>query len=155
MQNGKVLKGGQDISTDKCNYEVKSTTLRYGYEVTINSIYQLKNTGADLRLVFCRFEKTHAGTDLNTVISSLVSLGYPEALIEKAMEASGLEKGCTARCKKYRLIEMKIYNVDDSFPAISELSFKGDVIPKNILRIHYTVDLSGLPCENLLETEQN
>lgn len=147
--------GVQDIQTEKCNYEVKSTISRYGYEVTINSIYQMKNKGADLRLVFCRFEKTAVGTDLNTVIASLISLGYPETLLEKAMEASGYEKGCTARSKKYRLIEMKSYNVDDGFPAISEYSFKGDVIPKNILRINYTVDLSGLPCENLLETEQS
>ena len=147
--------GVQDVQTEGCNYEVKSTTSRYGYEVTINSIYQLKNKGADLKLVFCRFEKASVGTDLNTIISVLVSLGYPEALLEKAMEANGFEKGCTARSKKYRLIEMKLYNVDDSFPAISESSFKGDVIPKNILRINYTVDLSGLPCENIFETEQN
>lgn len=147
--------GVQDIQTEKCNYEVKSTTSRYGYEATINSIYQLKNKGEALQLVFCRFEKAAVGKDLNAVIASLVSLGYPEELIEKAMEANGFEKGCTARSKKYRLIEMKSYIVDDSFPAISENSFKGDVIPKNILRFHYTVDLSGLPCENILETEQN
>lgn len=147
--------GVQDVQSEDCNYEVKSTTSRYGYEVTINSIYQLKNKGADLKLVFCRFEKASVGTDLNSVISGLISLGYSESLLEKAMEANGFEKGCTARSKKYRLIEMKLYNVDDSFPAISELSFKGDVIPKNILRINYTVDLSGLPCENIFETEQN
>ena len=147
--------GTQDIQTDKCNYEVKSTTARYGYEVTISSIYQLRNKGADLKLVFCRFEKAAIGTDINTVIQRLVSLGYSELLLEKAMEANGLEKGCTARSKKYRIIEMKSYNVDDSFPVITELSFKGDVIPKNIIRINYTVNLSGLPCENLLETEQN
>lgn len=147
--------GVQDIQTEICNYEVKSTTSRYGYEVTINSIYQLKNKGAKLKLAFCRFEKAAVGIDLNTIISGLTSLGYSEVLLEKAMEASGFEKGCTARRKKYRLIEMKLYNVDDNFPAISESSFKGDVIPKNILRINYTVDLSGLPCENIIETEQN
>ncbi|WP_019680665.1 PD-(D/E)XK motif protein [Ruminococcus flavefaciens] len=149
-------KGGtQDIQTDKCNYEVKSTTARYGYEVTINSIYQLGKKGTDLKLIFCRFEKAAIGMDINAVIKSLVSLGYSELLLEKAMEANGLEKGCTARSKKYRIIEMKSYNVDDNFPVITELSFKDDVIPKNIIRINYTVNLSGLPCENLLETEQN
>lgn len=146
--------GVQDIQTDNCNYEVKSTTVRYGYEVTINSIYQLKNKGLKLKLLFCRFEKAAVGIDLNEVTNRLIQLGYPETLLEKALEANGFEKGCTARNRKYRLIEMKSYNVDDSFPAISESSFKGDVIPKNILRINYTVDLSGLPCENLIETEQ-
>ena len=147
--------GVQDIQTEQCNYEVKSTTSRYGYEVTISSIYQLRTNNSGLRLLFCRFEKGSEGTDLNATIARLISLGYPEALIEKAMVANGLEKGCTARTKKYRLIEMKSYIIDDSFPAITEYSFKGDVIPKNILRINYTVDLSGLPCENLLGTEQN
>lgn len=146
--------GVQDIQTERVNYEVKSTTSRYGYEVTINSIYQLKNKGADLKLVFCRFERAPIGTDLNSLVVRLKSLGYPEDLLEQTLEASGLEKGCTARSKKYRLIEMKSYDVDDSFPAITESSFKGDVIPKNILRINYTVDLSGLPCENIFETEQ-
>ncbi|MCR5729933.1 MAG: PD-(D/E)XK motif protein [Ruminococcus sp.] len=75
--------GVQDVQTEGCNYEVKSTTSRYGYEVTINSIYQLKNKGADLKLVFCRFEKASVGTDLNTIISGLISLGYPEVLLEK------------------------------------------------------------------------
>ena len=147
--------GVQDIQSDKCNYEVKSTTARYGYEVEISSIYQLRNKGTNLKLVFCRFEKASIGTDLNTVIQSLVSLGYSELLLEKAMEANGFEKGCTARGKKYRIIEMKSYNVDSDFPVITELSFKGDVIPKNIIKINYTIDISGLPCENLLETEQN
>ena len=48
---------------------------------------------------------------------------------------------------------MKSYEIDDKFPAITELSFKGDVMPDNIVRINYTINLSGLPCENLLETE--
>lgn len=149
------IEGGvQDIQSDDCNYEVKSTTTRYGYEVTVNSIYQLKNKGLKLKLLFCRFEKAAVGIDLNEITNRLIQLGYPETLLEKALEANGFEKGCTARNRKYRLIEMKSYNVDDSFPAISESSFKGDVIPKNILRINYTVDLSGLPCENLIETEQ-
>lgn len=147
--------GVQDIQTEKCNYEVKSTVSRYGYEASVNSIYQLASGGNDLKLIFCRFEKDAGETDLNKIIHSLISLGYSESLLEKAMEAYGLEKGCTARSKKYRIIEMKSYNVDKDFPAITELSFKGDVIPQNIIRLNYTVDLSGLPCENLLETEQN
>lgn len=146
--------GVQDIQTENCNYEVKSTISRYGYEATINSVYQLNHCQGTLKLVFCRFEKVSLGRDLNSVIESLISLGYSEKLIELAMEANGLERGCTARSKKYRLIEMKSYIVDDSFPAISENSFKGDVIPKNILHLNYTVDLSGLPCENILGTEQ-
>lgn len=145
----------QDIQTDNCNYEVKSTTKRYGYEVTINSIYQLKNKDHELKLVFCRFEKSEVGLDLNSVIASLVSLGYSEVVLEERMKSIGLERGCTARKKKYRLIEMKMYRIDDSFPAITEKSFKGDVIPKSILRINYSVDLSGLLCENILETEQS
>lgn len=147
-------RGTVDIETPDCNYEVKSTVNRYNYEVTINSIYQLNGQNRKVNLVFCRFESDPEGTDLNALIKRLVKLGYSESELETALSKAHLERGCTARKQKYNLIEMKLYEVDDSFPAITESSFKGNVIPANIIRINYTVNLSGLPSKNLMETEQ-
>lgn len=145
--------GSQDIESPDYFYEVKSTTKRYGYEVTVNSIYQLKSSEHPLKLVFCRFEPTSSGVNVDMLVESLTSGGYPKNLLEKSLTQINLEKGCTARKKQYKLLEMKCYEINDDFPVISESSFKGNVIPKNILRINYTVDLSGVPCKNLTETE--
>ena len=38
-----------DVELDDCSYEVKSTVKRYGYEVEVSSIYQLKPTEKNLR----------------------------------------------------------------------------------------------------------
>lgn len=146
--------GTQDIVTDNINYEVKSTRSRYGYEVTINSIYQLHNNQNPIELYFCRFEESPNGECIDSILQKLVSLGYLEDELEESLSIKGLEKGCSARKQTYKLIEMKSYSIDANFPAISEASFIGGVIPKNIIKINYTVDLSGLPCTNILEMEQ-
>lgn len=145
-----VESGTHDIETSNASYEVKSTISRYGYEATISSIYQMKKAGEQLNLVFCRFEKSVLGRSLDDLINSVISLGIPENDIEKHMRSKGLEKGCTARAVKYKLLEMKLYPVDDGFPVITEHSFKGDKLPPGILKFKYTVDLSGLVCTNLL-----
>lgn len=145
-----IERGTHDIETSDNSYEVKSTTSRYGYEVTISSIYQMKKAGEKIDLIFCRFEQSGLGRCLDDLIDSLVKLGMSENDIEKHMQSKGLEKGCTARNIRYKLLEMKDYPVNDDFPVITEHSFKGDKLPPNILKFKYTVDLSGLSCTNLL-----
>ncbi len=145
-----VYQGTHDIETPEDSYEVKSTTLRYSYEVTISSIYQMEKAGKHLYLVFCRFERSNHGRCLDELIKSIVSLGLPQDEIEMHMRKKGFEKGRTARSVKYKLLEMKIYEVDNSFPKITEHSFKNDQMPPNITKFKYTIDLSGVACKNLL-----
>ena len=58
-----VEHGTHDIETDTCSIEVKSTTQRYGYEVTINSVYQMHSADRKpLFLDFLRFELSKLGT---------------------------------------------------------------------------------------------
>ena len=142
--------GTHDIETNHCSYEVKSTTARYGYEVTINSIYQMRKAGETLDLIFCRFERSALGRSLDEIAASLFSLGFSKERLEFVLKNEGLEPGRPARNTKYKLIEMKKYAVTDSFPTITEQSFKNDTIPEGIIKFTYTIDLSGLPSENLL-----
>ena len=48
------------------------------------------------------------------------------------------------RNKKYKKLEGRIYEVDDSFPRIVQSSFKNDKYPNAITHIQYTVDLDGI-----------
>ena len=139
-----------DIELDDCSYEVKSTTNRYGYEITINSVYQLTKSNETLYLIFCRFERSLSGRSVDDVAESIKSLGYSAEKLETILKKSGLEKGCTARNLKYKLLEMKKYNVNEKFPFITEHSFKNDTLPGHIIKFSYTVDLSGIENENLI-----
>lgn len=133
-----------DIELDDRSYEVKSTISRYGYEVEISSIYQLESSGSPLSLAFLRFEKSAQGRSLDEVLNSLVQLGYPADELDDAMNRSGLEKGCMARTIKYKLLETKVCPVDENFPLLKIDSFVGGVLPPNVVKVKYTVDLAGV-----------
>lgn len=135
-----------DIYTDHGRFEVKSTTDRYGYKVTISSPYQMDHPDTTLDLVFCRFERTESedGLSVDEMAETLNLYGFDCVKTENMLSKKGLEKGKTARKKKYNLIEMKVYSVNEQFPSIKASSFKGDVIPSGITAIKYDVDLSGM-----------
>lgn len=134
-----------DLELDDCSIEVKSTTKRYGYEVTISSIYQLVPAGKPLYLAFLRFEKSSLGRSVEELAESLKQSGYPASELEKELSSAGLYRGCTARNIRYKVIEAKQYFVDDSFPAVTEKSFKDEKLPASVTKFSYTVDLAGVP----------
>ena len=140
-----------DVETQEFSVEVKSTVSRYGYEATISSIYQMRPAdGKPLYLVYTRFEESELGISIDDVVERLKDKGYPLAELENALLKAGLEYGCIARTVKYKVIEWKKYAVDNSFPAVTESSFKDNRIPENIIKFTYTIDLSGITGENLL-----
>lgn len=143
-------KATHDIELPEYSYEVKSTTSRYGYEVTISSIYQMKNSGKSLDLIFCRFEPSVLGRSIDDIVLSLVQKGYPEEELEVNLKKLDLEKGCTARKAKFKLLEMKSFPVDDNFPAVTEKSFIGEQLPKCVTKFTYTLDLSGVNSKNII-----
>lgn len=155
MQAGKKVRwtgtdyATHDLELDDCSFEVKSTTNRYGYEVTISSIYQLVAAGKPLYLAFFRFEKSSLGRSIDEIVESLKQLGYPADELEMALSSTGLDKGCTARNIRYKVIEAKQYCVDENFPAVTEHSFKEDKLPELITKFTYTVDLAGLPATQI------
>lgn len=140
-----------DIESDNYSVEVKSTTSRYGYEVTISSVYQLRPAdNKSLFLSYIRFERSELGLNINDVVKSLQGLGVNMEELESKLAGMGLERGRTAREKKYKVIEWKRYAVDECFPSITESSFKDGSLPRSIVRVNYTIDLSGLQGKSLL-----
>ena len=134
-----------DIDCEDEYYEVKSTLSRNKKEVTISNHFQLEPpAGTALYLVFCQFETAITGVCINDVLNELVSLGYNRLDLEKKLELLGLEKGKSARDKKYILHAISEYKIDDKFPSITKKSFKNDCLPVGIQSITYTVSLDGL-----------
>ena len=81
---------------------------------------------------------------INDMKEKLISKGYDPGKLEMELEKQGFERGANIRNKKYKILEKRKYEVDDSFPKIISESFKGDKFPDSVIHIEYTVDLDGL-----------
>lgn len=135
--------GSHDIECDTESVEVKSTIKRYGATITISGQHQLEHV-KPLWLYFCRMEESLEGVSINDAKQILISNGYDENRIEIELERQGFEKGSSARNKKYKVLEKRKYEVNNSFPRIVKESFKGDQYPRAVVHIEYTIDLDGM-----------
>lgn len=135
--------GSHDIESDLCSYEVKSTVSRYDTEITITGQHQLYSERG-LELYFLRMERSNSGFSIDDVKEQLVSHGYDAGLLEDQLISAGFEMGSGARKLKYKVLEKRVYAVDNTFPKITNDSFVSGHIPESIKRISYTIDLNGI-----------
>ncbi len=157
LQDGDSLWNGPsgatyDIETNQCFYEVKSTLNREKNEVTISNQFQLFPPQKPLKLILCRFEPVQmSGVSIETMLEKFTSIGYNVDDINSKLSKKGMEKGRSSRKREFILHEMLLYDITDDFPRITPESFVGGVLPHGIVKITYTVDLSGLPAVSLLQ----
>lgn len=137
--------GSVDIETPGASYEVKSTLTRYDMRVHIAGQFQLASAvDRKLFLVHQRFEPSLDGTSVNAMAQRLVALGMNHERLERMLELCNLEAGNSARSETYKLLDSQLFAVDSTFPRITPESFSAGVLPIGIVRLEYTVDLSGL-----------
>lgn len=135
--------GSHDIECKDESCEVKSTVKRYGAEITISGQHQLEHIKR-LYLYFCRLEESLEGVSINEMKEKLILMGYDEGKLENELQRQGFERGANVRNKKYKVLEKRKYEVNDSFPRIVQESFKGNKYPNGVTHIEYTVDLDGI-----------
>ena len=112
-----------DIDCGTKFVEVKSTTARNSRCITLSNRFQLiPPQGSHLHLVLCQFEKAKDGHCIDELVIVLGELGYNTATLNARLEKLGLGRGKSARRRCYILHGMIEYLVDDSFPAIRDLS---------------------------------
>ena len=132
--------------------EVKSSTVRNKREVTISNQFQLDPPGKTLDLVFCQFEPTvQTGESIDSVVDWFAAIGYNTSALNDKLASKGFEIGMSSRKRTFLLHSMLKYTVDESFPRISPASFIGGTMPAGITKISYTVDLSGMVPESMLQ----
>ena len=133
--------GSHDIETDLKNFEVKTTIMRYNSLIEIHSKNQLASlNGNPLYLYFVRLEESIVGVSLKSLINDLEKLNYDVNSLKEKF--SDLNSESLDKC--YKVDEIRLYNVDDSFPKIIDDSFKDDHLPNGIYSLTYVVDLSSL-----------
>ena len=141
-------KGSHDIECDSASYEVKSTIKKSALIVTISSQHQLF-CEKPLYLTFVRMEKSNEGISINEMEEKLVKAGYDKDKLAKQLEGFGLNKGSRIRDEKYKVLEIRKYKVDDSFPKITKDSFVNGIFPESITKIIYDIDLANIQYEGM------
>ena len=145
-QNAKYSNlASHDIETPQYSVEVKSKTEKYNAEIHVNSQYQLENnTKRPLKLIFVRLEKSQIGYSIKDVIENLREKNYDVNSLTRIKNI-----GTSSINEKYRILEARLYNVDDSFPKITLNSLKNDELPNGIVKIEYIVDLDDIDYESI------
>lgn len=145
-----------DIETDFGFIEVKSTISRRKKEITISNKFQLFPPNKPLNVVLCVFEPTvQTGFSINSIIAKFDEIGYNTQLLNRKLADRGFEEGMSSRNKTFVLHEMLRYSIGPDFPRITPESFVGGVWPLKITDITYTVDLSGMPYEPMVQGANN
>ena len=137
-----------DIETEEESFEVKSTVKKNDVSVTISSQFQLDNE-KPLSLVYVRLEQSANGTSINDIVERLVADGYDKRQLEKELYDRGFVIGNRLRDRKYNILEIRVYDVDDKFPKITKDSFKDGKFPESIKKIIYTISLEGIAFSQL------
>lgn len=141
-----------DIETENRFVEVKSTLSRSKREITVSNQFQLDPPDKPLNLVLCAFEPTvQSGVSINRMIAKFEEIGYNIGLINQKLSELGFEEGMSSRNKTFILHEMLKYTIGSDFPRITPESFVGGVLPTGITKITYTVDLSGMSSEPMVQ----
>ncbi len=136
--------GTHDIELPGASYEIKSTIKKFDSEIVVSSQYQFERNNTPLYLFFYRFEKSMTGETIDTLLERMKEKEIDLTVIEEVLTAYGLEKGNSKRKNKYKILEKRIYEIDENFPLISAKSFKENALPYNVKKFSYTIDLEGL-----------
>jgi hypothetical protein len=98
-------------------------------------------------LYFCRLEKSNLGVCINDVVDDLISLGISTYDIEEKLSSIGLKRGKIARSERFIVRDRRVYKVDEDFPKLFIDDVADPKVRDKLLKIVYTIDLSGLKYE--------
>lgn len=139
--------GTHDIVYEGGVVEVKSTTNKKNNYVSINSQFQI-NPDENERLFFVRLEPKPYAESIDSLVESLVQMGYSKSELEDNLSHMGYRAGNRTRKQTYDVLSIYSYKVDeDHFPviALDDLNSLSGV--KNIIGFKLTLDLSAVPYE--------
>ena len=128
--------------------EVKTSTRRYGRLLEINGEAQLDAPPClSLYLNFLRLESIPAGGEqLWDLYAAILEAGASVSELQRKLEHLSVDEALLKDdARRYRLLEARLYSVQDGFPRIVPSSFNGNQLPGGAFRLRYMIDLSGEP----------
>jgi hypothetical protein len=137
--------------------EVKTTLRRQVRTLTIHGHDQLDAPhGGRLHIALLLIEETPAGGEnLQSLIDSISKAGVSRLEIYRKLARLGFTPEIISQLddQHFKLIEQCVYRVDDAFPRITLSSFIGASLPRGVISINYTIDLSTPPPYPLSEAD--
>jgi hypothetical protein len=141
-----------DFQWVRASIECKATTSIRGHIHRINGLDQLDTpTDGTLSVFSLRIrEEQSSANSLVTLVSSiseaLTAAPEPLDLFENRLASTGYSAAHSARYAeiRFRVVDERLYRVDESFPRISSDSFVGG-LPRGIERVEYEVNLDAVP----------
>ncbi len=137
-----------DFSNGKLDIEVKTTTKKVR-TFWINGINQLTPPEKGiLYLNTMKLEKVKSGGEnIPNIIKSLKKMGINHTKLLSLLIELGYSINDNKYYKnfRYQIKENRVYVVDDNFPRITVNSFKGNILPKNVIDIVYEIDITSEP----------
>lgn len=143
--------GTHDIVGDNNICEVKTTLKKTEYLVSINSSYQLSTT-KPTNLIFVRLEKKPYCLTINQLVTTLISMGYPEQDLEESLESLGYVKGDRNRDEPYDLLSILEYKISkETFPLFTIEDINTFAPQSNIISYSIGLDLSNIEHKTIFE----
>lgn len=128
--------------------EVKGSLARESLTVEIHGVRQLEEPpNGQLHLVLVRMEEADGeGTvSLPDTIRGIADMGVDRHAFVERLALAGYDFADEDEYAKrrFRLVERRVYRIDENFPRIVPDTFLSGDPPSGILLIRYTVDLTG------------
>ena len=150
------LKEKHDFYSRNIFLEIKTSLSRQGRVCEIHGHDQLEtDEGNSLYLAYIALERNPHGEILPEIISEIHSLGvhkseFTRLLLEYGYNAADHEFYETFR---FKVREQFLYQVNETFPRITSVSFKEGRLPFGIIKIDYVIDLTNQPPVPLSEEQ--
>ncbi len=146
-----------DLVVGNVALEVKTSRARQGRFLTINGHDQLEApAGGQLYLAAMKVEIIqNKGETLSDLLDSIIALGGNQYTLYKSLFSLGMTPDVVEACDdtRFRVMENRLYEVNERFPRIVSESFKGAILPNGVLSLSYQIDLSTEPPLALNEDE--
>ena len=141
-----MSKGTFDITTNESIYEVKTSIVKSFDSITIHNQFQLDIEGLnkELFISYVKVEENNAGESIDSLAKQLIDAGFDKTSLEDYLTQNGYYPGKNDRYKQYIIHEIRLYKVDENFPFITKNSFVNKKMPKNVVKLEYTLSLDGL-----------
>jgi hypothetical protein len=142
------LQSRHDFMAPGVSIEVKTSKKRYGRSIEINGYDQLEPIpGSSLYISFIKLESIPDGISIKDIIDDILKSSIEKEIFYALLSGIGFDVETIKSTEnlKFRVVEDRIYDVENDLPHLTSKSFKGDTLPPGILKLSYQIDMSNEP----------
>ncbi len=135
-----------DFSFETGDVEVKATTARESFDITVHGLEQLStDDGRALILYAEQLEARADGETLPEAISALERRGFSRLRIREKLEACGyFEAHAPSYTDRFAVLRCKAREVDDTMPRISKSYLPDEAHAEDLKRVSYSIDFGPI-----------